>query len=135
MSNAQHTGHRFYSFIQTLLPVFLRRYHKFFYHFFIAGLRYPFCVSSRLFYRKIPHSFSTVRNEVGSSQITDKSFFHNSYNIFSDLFCSFFLPSHSAIQTDIVHENLCCPQISINIYIIQTRFCRYVGNYWPYIII
>ena len=118
-------GIDFTPFIQTLLPVFPPAVSQIFLPFFHSRThKYPFCVSSRLFYRKnTPTPTPPSGSPRGASHITGPSFIHHSYNILSDLFCSFFLPSHSAIQTDIVHENLCCPQISINIYIIQTRFC------------
>ena len=64
----------------------------------------------------------------GSSQITDKSFFHNSYNIFSDLFCSFFLPSHSAMI------GLIGAAIPLGIlYVLYEKIILYIGDKFKFI--
>lgn len=129
-------GIDFTPFIQTLLPVFPPAVSQIFLPFFIAGLTDIHSVYPPVFLsEKYPHSFSTVRNEVRSFSDNRQIIFHNSYNIFSDLFCSFFcLPilqyrQTLSTKTYAVHRYLL---ISI-LYKQDSALCS--GNYWPYIII
>ena len=120
--------HRFYLSYKLCYSVFLRRYHKFFLPFFYR-LTDIHSVYPPVFFIGNNSTFLHRRNEVFFSDNRQIIFPQQLQYIFWSFLLIF--SAFPFCNTDIVHENLCCPQISLIsiLYKQDSALCRIIGHH------